>query len=81
MTFIPNDDEDWEEWKSMALRLYAALGNEGFALFDAWSLLSIKYDAERTLRSLGASAKLAADPHGGGEDFQDGARARVGAQG
>ena len=51
MTFIPNDDEDWEEWKSMALRLYAALGNEGFELFDAWSLLSIKYDAERTLEA------------------------------
>ena len=30
MSFIPNGDEDWEEWKSMALRLYAAVSDEGF---------------------------------------------------
>jgi hypothetical protein len=51
MSCIPNNDEKWEEWKSMAMRLYAALGDEGFALFDAWSLLSAKYDAGRTLEA------------------------------
>jgi hypothetical protein len=43
MSCIPNPDEAWHEWKSMAMRLYAALGDEGFALFDAWSMKSIKY--------------------------------------
>jgi putative DNA primase/helicase len=51
MGWIPNPDEAWEEWKSMAMRLYAALGDEGFALFDAWSLLSGKYDGGRTLEA------------------------------
>jgi hypothetical protein len=51
MAWIPNNDEPWEEWKSMALRLYAALGDEGFELFDTYSFKSCKYDAERTLEA------------------------------
>ena len=51
MACIPNDDEAWEEWKSMAMRIYAALGGDGFALFDAWSRKSRKYNDEKTLEA------------------------------
>jgi hypothetical protein len=49
-SFIPNV-VGWVEWKNMALRLYAALGDDGFVLFDAWSQKAeIKeYDPDKTI--------------------------------
>jgi Bifunctional DNA primase/polymerase, N-terminal/Primase C terminal 2 (PriCT-2) len=49
LRFCPNDDEAWEEWTAMGLRIFAATSGEGFALFDEWSAKSIKYDATKTL--------------------------------
>ncbi len=50
MSFIPNDDVDWEEWTAMGLRLFAASNGQGFDLFDRWSSRSCKYDSEETLQ-------------------------------
>jgi Bifunctional DNA primase/polymerase, N-terminal len=36
LRFVPNPD-DWTEWKNMALRIYAAVKEEGWDLFHAWS--------------------------------------------
>ena len=50
MRFISNDDLDWDEWTNWGLRIFAATGVEGFALFDEFSLQSIKYDPHTTLQ-------------------------------
>jgi Bifunctional DNA primase/polymerase, N-terminal/Primase C terminal 2 (PriCT-2) len=49
LSFIPNDEADWNEWTAMGLRIYAATNGEGFRLFDAWSERSSKYNLQRTL--------------------------------
>ena len=53
MAWIPNDENvGWHDWKSMALRLYASLGDAGFKLFDTWSkLCKSKYNQDKTLEA------------------------------
>jgi hypothetical protein len=50
LAFVPNADVDWGEWRDLGLAIYAATnGSEaGFAMFDAWSKRSGKYDARDT---------------------------------
>jgi hypothetical protein len=36
LRFVPNPD-DWNEWKFMAMRIYAALGEQGWEIFSEWS--------------------------------------------
>jgi Bifunctional DNA primase/polymerase, N-terminal/Primase C terminal 2 (PriCT-2) len=48
LSFIPNVDVGWVEWKNMAMRLYAALGDAGLVLFEAWSALSVEYNHKIT---------------------------------
>jgi hypothetical protein len=47
---IPNPDLDWERWNKFGMAIHAASGGseDGFALFDAWSQKSGKYDADAT---------------------------------
>jgi hypothetical protein len=52
MAWIPNTNVSWDDWKAMALRLYASLGDAGFELFDAWSRKSPKkYDEDKALEA------------------------------
>jgi hypothetical protein len=51
MTWIPNDNVSWDDWKAMGLRLFASLGSAGFGAFDQWSQKSSKYDAEKTVEA------------------------------
>jgi hypothetical protein len=51
MARIPNADVGWDDWKAMALRLYASLGDAGFELFDTWSQKSSKYDEDKTIEA------------------------------
>jgi hypothetical protein len=51
MARIRNADVGWDDWKAMALRLYASLGEAGFKLFDAWSQKSSKYDEDNTIEA------------------------------
>jgi hypothetical protein len=51
MQAIPNADEHYDEWKAMALRIYASTGGSdaGFLIWDTWSKLSvIKYRRYKT---------------------------------
>lgn len=51
MRFVPNPNLDWEEWTAIGLALYAALGDDGFELFDAFSQKAPDlYDAKTTAR-------------------------------
>ena len=34
VSFIPNPEFDWEEWKSIAMRIFAASGGKGFKVFQ-----------------------------------------------
>ena len=55
MAWIPNDENvGWDDWKSMALRLYASLGTRGFELFDAGRRSQIQVRSGQDARSLGA---------------------------
>jgi hypothetical protein len=53
LAFIPNDDVDWKEWCDLGLAIYGATGGRGigFALFDAWSQRSAKYDQSYILKT------------------------------
>jgi bifunctional DNA primase/polymerase-like protein/primase-like protein len=53
MAWIPNDENvDYHKWKAMALRLYAALGDDGFKLFDTWSKqCKAWYNQQKTLEA------------------------------
>jgi RepB DNA-primase N-terminal domain/Primase C terminal 2 (PriCT-2) len=53
LAFIPNDDVDWKEWCDLGLAIFGATGGSdtGFALFDAWSQRSVKYDPHYTLKT------------------------------
>jgi hypothetical protein len=53
LAFIPNPDVDWKEWCDLGLAIYGATGGSGigFALFDAWSQRSAKYDQSNTLKT------------------------------
>jgi Primase C terminal 2 (PriCT-2)/RepB DNA-primase N-terminal domain len=53
LAFIPNDDVDWKEWCDLGLAIYGATGGSdmGFALFDAWSQRSVKYDPHYTAKT------------------------------
>ena len=45
VSFIPNDDAfNWEFWKTMAMRIYAASGGKSFAVFQQWSQRNPFYD-------------------------------------
>jgi hypothetical protein len=46
LAFVPNDDWDWKYWCDVGLAIYGASNGSdaGFALFDAWSRRSAKYD-------------------------------------
>ena len=45
VSFIPNDDAfDWDNWKTMAMRIFAASGGKGFAVFQDWSRRNPLYD-------------------------------------
>jgi bifunctional DNA primase/polymerase-like protein/primase-like protein len=50
LRFVGNPDLGWDEWTSFGLAIFAASGGseEGFALFDAFSQLSSKYNAYTT---------------------------------
>jgi hypothetical protein len=48
LTWIPNTDLDWPEWKAMGLRIFAATQGKGFGLFDLWSQQSGKYEYWQT---------------------------------
>ena len=53
IAFIPNDDDDWKEWCDLGLAIYGATGGSdtGFAIFDAWSQRSDKYNARHTYKT------------------------------
>jgi hypothetical protein len=46
LAFVPNDDWDWKYWCDVGLAIYGATNGSdaGFAMFDAWSRRSAKYD-------------------------------------
>ena len=46
VSFIPNLERNWDEWKSMALRIFASIDDaeEGFAVFQDWSQKLPEYD-------------------------------------
>jgi hypothetical protein len=51
LAFIPNpDDNSWTNWSNLGLAIFRATSGSstGFALFDAWSQRSAKYDASYT---------------------------------
>jgi hypothetical protein len=43
---LPNNDLDWKGWCDIGLAVYAALGEDGFDLFDKWSRKSSKYNSK-----------------------------------
>jgi Bifunctional DNA primase/polymerase, N-terminal/Primase C terminal 2 (PriCT-2) len=45
---IPNDNVPWDLWTEMALAIYAATQGRGFAIFNAWSAKSWKYNPSTT---------------------------------
>jgi hypothetical protein len=53
LTWIPNEDLDWPDWKAMGLRIFAATEGKGFGLFDLWSQKSNKYEYDQTQRAWG----------------------------
>jgi hypothetical protein len=50
VAFIPNEDDDWKEWCDFGLAIFGATGGSdtGFAIFNAWSKRSDKYNARDT---------------------------------
>lgn len=48
LRFISNPDLDYDSWLRVGLAIQGALGDEGWALFDAWSATSRKYVATTT---------------------------------
>ena len=51
MRYVPNDNLGWDEWTAIGLALYAAVGDAGFRLFDAFSQKAPDlYDANITAR-------------------------------
>ena len=80
LSFVPNDDLDWDEWTAMGLRIFAATGGQGFDLFDAFSQRSeAKYEPHTTLERWEAIQSSPPDRTGAEVIFNDGARARMGA--
>jgi Primase C terminal 2 (PriCT-2)/RepB DNA-primase N-terminal domain len=53
LAFIPNPDVDWKQWCDLGLAIFGATGGSdmGFAMFDAWSQRSAKYDPHYTLKT------------------------------
>lgn len=51
MPHIDNPDLPYDEWIRVGLALKGALEEDGWSIFDAWSRLSVKYDARATIRA------------------------------
>jgi hypothetical protein len=47
VSWIPNPQIDWVEWKNMAMRVYASGGREVFPIFQEWSQRCPDYDLVR----------------------------------
>ena len=75
----PTTDVDWHEWKAMGLRLYASSEGRVQAVRSLVARSQTSTSRDKTLEALGADHRLAAGPHRRRSDFQDGARARLGA--
>ena len=81
MAGIPNEDVGWDDWKAMALRLYASLGDAGFELFDTWSKrCEHKYDPDNTIEAWEQVTASPPDRTGVGGDIQARAPARLDAK-
>jgi hypothetical protein len=48
LSFIPNDDLQWDDWNTIALAMFAASGGSeaGFGAWSAWSAKSRKHDTD-----------------------------------
>ena len=79
MAWIPNDENvGWHDWKSMALRLYASLGDAGFKLFDTWSKrCKAKYDQDKTIEAWEQVMASPPDHTGAGAIFKHRTAARL----
>lgn len=51
LTYIENDDLDYDSWVRIGLAIKGALGDAGWPLFEAWSDTSRKNEAKTTARS------------------------------
>ena len=52
---FPNEDDDWDEWNWVGMKIYATAPNDdGYAAFDGYSERSNKYDARTTAKKWGA---------------------------
>lgn len=49
-SLIPNNDLGWDDWNTRGMAIFVASGGAdwGFAVFNAWSALSAKYDNDAT---------------------------------
>jgi hypothetical protein len=45
LSYVPNDDQSYDDWIRVGLALYAALGAQGRSLWEEWSAQSAKNDA------------------------------------
>lgn len=45
LSYVPNDNLDYEEWIKVGMALHHATGGSAFDLWDRWSQQSAKYDA------------------------------------
>jgi hypothetical protein len=70
LTVIPNNGS-WDDWNSMGMAIFRATGGAeaGFALFDAWSKKSAKYDACNTAAKWAAYFKSPPTQIGAGTIF------------
>lgn len=50
LTYLPNDDLQWDDWFRVGMALKGALGNDGWEIFSAWSSQSAKHDPVATAK-------------------------------
>jgi hypothetical protein len=65
---IANNDLEWDDWNRVAMAIWRATNgrSEGFAIFDAWSRGSHKYDQRATAKKWSAITKCPPDRIGFG---------------